>query len=108
MWVRSNCVQWMGQQAGLKFLVKSQFEAGLVKCLPRVRVSVASVSSITESDIVGWACLSSTRKQGQGPHPHSEFQTSLAHMRAYLKKMISFRDLAGIHSGVEPGGWTGV
>lgn len=93
-----NCVQWMGQQASLKFLVKSQFEARLVKCLPCMLVSVASVSSITESDLGGRACLSSTRKQGQGPHLHSEFQTSLNHMRAYLKKKISFRDLACWHT----------
>lgn len=66
----------------------------MAKCLLCVHVLVASVSSITESNIVVRAYLSSTRKQGQGPHLHSEFQTSLDHMRAYLKKKTTFRDLA--------------
>lgn len=61
----------------------------MAKCLLCVHVLVASVSSITESNIVVRAYLSSTRKQ-----LHSEFQTSLDHMRAYLKKKTSFRDLA--------------
>lgn len=42
-----TCIQQMRQQAGLglSFLVESQFEAGLVKCLPHMCVSVASSSS---------------------------------------------------------------
>lgn len=66
MWVRIwSMSQWMGQQANLSFLGKSQFEAGLV-CACLICASVASVPIVTESSIVVQACFPSTLEARSG------------------------------------------